>query len=94
MEVRWSCACPFTVAVVRAVNKMAMKDVFNSRVRSAIYPPSARKKVRAVHREIAQLVLDGKAEKAEEVMRIHLEEFAAYAVRRLPGLLDDTVSWQ
>jgi GntR family transcriptional repressor for pyruvate dehydrogenase complex len=80
--------------VVLDLITLAMKDVFNSRVRSAIYPPSARKKVRAIHREIAQMVLDGKAEKAEELMRIHLEEFAAFAVRRLPGLLDDTVSWQ
>ncbi|HLY82531.1 MAG TPA: FCD domain-containing protein, partial [Acidimicrobiales bacterium] len=80
--------------VVLDLITLAMKDVFNSRVRSAIYPPNARKRVRAVHREIAQLVLDGKAEEAEEVMRLHLEEFATYAARRLPGLLDDTVSWQ
>jgi GntR family transcriptional repressor for pyruvate dehydrogenase complex len=80
--------------VVLDLITLAMKDVFNSRVRSAIYPPSARKRVRTVHSQIAQLVLSGDAEEAQEVMRVHLEEFAAYAARRLPGLLDDTVSWQ
>lgn len=73
---------------------LSIKDVFNSRVRSAIYPPSARKRVQEVHKEIADLVLSGQGEAAGKLMREHLEEFAAYATRRLPGLLDDTVSWQ
>lgn len=73
---------------------LAIKDVFNARVKSAIYPPSARKRVRSTHQEIARLTIAGKAEEAEQLMRTHLEEFAAYAARRLPGLLDDTVSWQ
>jgi DNA-binding GntR family transcriptional regulator len=47
-----------------------------------------------VHEEIAQLVLDGDAEGAERLMREHLEEYVRYATRRLPGLLEDKVSWQ
>jgi len=73
---------------------LAMKDVFTSRVKSAVYPPNARRRVRAVHEEIAQLVLDGDAEGAERLMREHLEEYVRYATRRLPGLLEDKVSWQ
>ena len=73
---------------------LAMKDVFTSRVRSAVYPVNARKRVRTVHEEIARLVLDGDAEGAEQLMREHLEEYVRYAARRLPGLLQDRVSWQ
>ena len=39
-------------------------------------------------------MLDGRGDEAADLMREHLEEFAAYAARRLPGLLDDVVSWQ
>jgi GntR family transcriptional repressor for pyruvate dehydrogenase complex len=73
---------------------LSIKDVFNSRVRSAIYPVSARKHVQEVHKEIAALVLAGQGEAAGKMMREHLEEFAVFAARRLPGLLDDLVSWQ
>lgn len=73
---------------------LSIKDVFNSRVRSAIYPISARKHVQEVHKDIAALVLSGQGEAAAKMMREHLEEFAAFAARRLPGLLDDLVSWQ
>ena len=73
---------------------LSIKDVFNSRVRSAIYPVNARKHVQEVHKELAGLVLSGQGEQAGKLMREHLEEFAAYAARRLPGLLDDSVSWQ
>ena len=73
---------------------LAIKDVFNTRVRSAVYPAKARKQVQAVHRQIAALVLDGRGDEAADLMREHLQEFAAYAARRLPGLLDDKVSWQ
>jgi DNA-binding FadR family transcriptional regulator len=80
--------------VVLDLLTLAMKDVFTSRVRSAVYPPNARKRVRACHEEIASLVLEGEAEAAERLMREHLEEYAGYAARRLPGLLEDMVSWQ
>ena len=47
-----------------------------------------------MHAEIAQLVLDDNAEGSEKLMRQRLEEYARYATKRLPGLLDDRVSWQ
>jgi len=73
---------------------LAIKDVFTARVRSAVYPTSARRRVHLTHEEIGRLVIDGDAEGAEELMRQHLEEYVRYAVRRLPGLLDDRVRWQ
>lgn len=73
---------------------LAIKDVFTSRVRGAIYPVSHRKRVHAVHQHIARLVLDGDADEAAREMREHLEEFAVYAAKQLPGLLGDVVSWQ
>jgi DNA-binding FadR family transcriptional regulator len=73
---------------------LAMKDVFTSRVRGAVYPSSARKRVRLVHEEIAQLILDGDADGAQNLMREHLEEYVRYATKRLPGLLEDRVTWQ
>ena len=80
--------------VVLDLIALAIKDVFNSRVRTAIYPASARKKLQEVHKEIAMLVLDGQGEQAASLMRTHLEEFAAYAARRISGLLDDVISWE
>lgn len=73
---------------------LATKDMFTSRVRSAIYPAGERRRVRTVHEEIGRVILEGDAERAEDLMREHLNEYVRYAVRRLPGLLDDRVSWQ
>jgi GntR family transcriptional regulator, transcriptional repressor for pyruvate dehydrogenase complex len=89
-----SLVCGMSGNLILDLITLAMKDVFTSRVRSAVYPAHARKRVRVVHAEIAQLVLDGNAEGAEKLMREHLEEYARYATKRLPGLLDDRVSWQ
>jgi GntR family transcriptional repressor for pyruvate dehydrogenase complex len=73
---------------------LAMKDVFTSRVKGALFSPSARNRVRAVHEEIARHVLDGDADGAEELMREHLADSVRSATKRLPGLLDERVSWQ
>jgi GntR family transcriptional regulator, transcriptional repressor for pyruvate dehydrogenase complex len=89
-----SLVCGMSGNLILDLITLAMKDLFTSRVRSAVYPPHARKRVRQVHAEIAQLVLDGNAEGSEKLMRQHLEEYARYATKRLPGLLDDRVSWQ
>jgi len=72
---------------------LAMKDVFTSRVKSAVYPPTpAGGACRA--RGDRPTCPDGDAEGAESLMREHLEEYVRYATRRLPGLLEDKVSWQ
>ena len=72
----------------------AMKDVFTSRVRGLVIPASREKHVRSVHVQIALAVSDGDAATAEHLMASHLQEYASYAARRLPGLMESRVSWQ
>jgi GntR family transcriptional repressor for pyruvate dehydrogenase complex len=48
----------------------------------------------AQHQEIAVAITHGHADKAEKLMRAHLEESISYATKRFPSLLDEVVDWR
>jgi len=47
-----------------------------------------------VHCAIARAIIEGDVDRAEELMREHMSEYAAYVRRRHPGLMREVVDWR
>ena len=80
----------------RVLDLMAqgIKEVYFERVGSVVYGRSHRDQVHREHGEIVDVIEAGDADGAEELMRTHMEEFAARFAKRLPGLMDEIVDWR
>jgi DNA-binding FadR family transcriptional regulator len=72
----------------------SLKSVYADRIESTIFPPEAREKVNQDHKKIARLITQGKASRAESLMREHMEEFLMWSSSRHPGVLDEIVDWR
>jgi DNA-binding FadR family transcriptional regulator len=59
-----------------------------------LFPPEDRAAVGEVHASIAQAVADGEADRAEQLMRDHMQRYADYLRRRYPALIDEVVDWR
>ncbi|NKQ55794.1 FadR family transcriptional regulator [Amycolatopsis sp. K13G38] len=71
----------------------AMKDIFTERA-SSVYVPRRRDKVRQVHADIADAIIEGKAEVAEQLMREHMSDYAKATAKREPHLMNEVVDWR
>jgi GntR family transcriptional regulator, transcriptional repressor for pyruvate dehydrogenase complex len=73
----------------------ALKDIYYSRLPGvrADSPQRWRQKVQRAHLDLAAAIVAGDADKAEVLMRAHIEEFAARVRREDPKLLDSMVEW-
>jgi GntR family transcriptional regulator, transcriptional repressor for pyruvate dehydrogenase complex len=71
----------------------AMKDIYSDRIREMIFPEDERSKLIEAHDLIGRAIIDGNADKAERLMREHMEEFTHYVETRFPGMLDEVVTW-
>ena len=72
----------------------SLTDILRDRLSLPLFPKSRRAAVLGVHRAIAKAVTDGDAAAAEQLMREHMTEYAAYARRRHPGLMREVVDWR
>ena len=72
----------------------ALKDVFTSRINGMVFPAEDRDRIRADHSAVVEAISDGDADKAERLMREHMEEFAERVAQRYPGMLDEVVDWR
>jgi GntR family transcriptional regulator, transcriptional repressor for pyruvate dehydrogenase complex len=72
----------------------SMTDILRERLSPPLFPKSRRPAVLNVHNDIAKAVSDGDAVRAEQLMREHMTEYAAYARRRHPGLMREVVDWR
>jgi GntR family transcriptional regulator, transcriptional repressor for pyruvate dehydrogenase complex len=72
----------------------SLKDMYADRIEGMVFPPEARKGILADHRRIAQAIIAGKANRAEKLMRAHMEEYLFYSAERNPGVLDEVVQWK
>lgn len=72
----------------------ALKDMYADRIEGMVFPAEARKGILADHRRVAQAIIAGNANRAEKLMRAHMEEYLYYAAERNPGVLDEIVQWQ
>jgi GntR family transcriptional regulator, transcriptional repressor for pyruvate dehydrogenase complex len=72
----------------------SLADVVRDRVVDSLYPKSRRRDVLATHGDIARAIADADADRAEQLMREHMEDYAAQARRRLPALMQEIVDWR
>jgi GntR family transcriptional regulator, transcriptional repressor for pyruvate dehydrogenase complex len=72
----------------------SLHTIFQDRVRGLLFPVSRRGEVFSAHAAIAQAIADGDADRAEKLMREHMEQYARYAKRRHPALWDEVVDWR
>jgi DNA-binding FadR family transcriptional regulator len=72
----------------------SLTDILRDRLTPPLFPKSRRAGVLNVHCAIAKAVSDGDATRAEQLMREHMTEYAAYVRRRHPGLMREVVDWR
>lgn len=72
----------------------SLTDILRDRLSPPLFPKSRRTAVLNVHCAIAKAVTDGDTALAEQLMREHMTEYAAYARRRHPGLMREVVDWR
>jgi DNA-binding FadR family transcriptional regulator len=72
----------------------SLTDILRDRLSPPLFPKSRRAAVLSVHCAIARAVSEGDAQRAEQLMREHMTEYAAYARRRHPGLMREVVDWR
>jgi len=72
----------------------SLTDILRERLSPPLFPKSRRTAVLSVHCAIAKAVTAGDVTLAEQLMREHMTEYAAYARRRHPGLMREVVDWR
>ena len=72
----------------------AMEDIFHNRVSGMLFPPEKRGDVVDAHDGIAEAIAAGDGDRAEKLMREHMEDYARYVAARHPALIDEVVAWQ
>jgi DNA-binding FadR family transcriptional regulator len=72
----------------------SLTDIVQERVSPPLFPKSRRPAVLNVHCDIATAIIDGDVDRAGELMREHMLEYAAYVRRRQPGLMQEVVDWR
>lgn len=73
---------------------MSLEDIFQDQVSGLLSPKEQRGDVLAVHAAIATAIAEGQAEKAERLMREHMQQYADWVHARHPSLMDAVVSWR
>ncbi len=79
---------------VMSLYGQSLGDIVRDRLSPPLFPKSRRPAVVNVHCDIASAIIDGDASRAEELMREHMTEYAAYVRRRHPGLMREVVDWR
>lgn len=70
-----------------------LSHIFHEQVAGVLYPPEKRGDVIAEHRAIAEAIEAGDADRAEHLMRQHMEDYSRYVALRYPALLDEKIRW-
>lgn len=72
----------------------ALKDIYTDRVSGVEFAPEDRDTILRVHHDIGAAILGGDGERAERLMREHMEEFVDLVTARRAGLMDEVVDWR
>jgi len=73
---------------------MSLEEIFQDQISGLLFPEEQRGEVLAVHAIIAEAISAGWAQKAERLMREHMQEYADWVHARHPSLMDAVVDWQ
>jgi GntR family transcriptional repressor for pyruvate dehydrogenase complex len=71
----------------------SLLDIHASRTQTQ-FPASERGDVRRAHERIAQAIIDGNADLAEERMRRHVQSQITHVRQNLPEMLDELIDWR
>lgn len=58
------------------------------------YPPRRRQSVLTAHQRIYAAISAGDTGAAEDAMRVHIDEYFAYAMRKYPAAMEKLITWQ
>jgi len=72
----------------------ALHDIFADRISGLMYGGRQRDQVKRVHAEIAEAISAGDADRAETLMREHMNDYRKAVAKREPKLLDEVVDWR
>jgi GntR family transcriptional regulator, transcriptional repressor for pyruvate dehydrogenase complex len=72
----------------------ALHDIFADRVSGLLYGGRQRDQVKKVHAEIAEAISAGDDDRAESLMREHMNDYKKAVAKREPRLLDEVVDWR
>ena len=71
----------------------ALQEIYLSRMRPYYLDNEERKKISLNHKKIAEAIASGDGDKAEELMRSHMEESVGRIEERLTGFLNEKIGW-
>lgn len=71
----------------------AVRHIYGDRQQDVTFPDAERQRVLDEHVEIAREILAGNGDRAEAMMREHMDEFGRFAESRHPGMLNERVDW-
>ena len=73
----------------------SMRGLYADRLTAdGLFPDEGRPKVRNLHAKIGALILEGKGQRAEKLMREHLQELADLQRSLTPWVMDERVKWR
>lgn len=77
-----------------AIFCQSLGEVFHAHVKGTLFPAGkARRDVINTHGAIAQAIIDQDADKAQQLMFAHMEEYAKFLKKAHPTLIDDVIDW-
>ena len=71
----------------------ALKDIYVARVRSIVYLSEERAKLLHDHEVVADAIISGDGDRAEKLMREHMEEYVGVLEERFTGFMDEEIDW-
>lgn len=71
-----------------------LRDIYAGRVTEVIHDRESRLHTVEHHEDVARAIGEGDEDRAEELMRAHMQEYHDFFVKNLPGLLEEIVDWR
>lgn len=71
----------------------SLKAVYTARFRSVVYAPGEREKLLRDHEVVAEAIMSGDGDRAETLMREHMQEYVTLFEDRFPGFFDEPIDW-
>lgn len=71
----------------------SLKDIYVARVRSVLHEPGERAKILHDHRAVADAIISGDGDRAEKLMREHMQQFVTVFEERFTGFMDEKIDW-
>jgi GntR family transcriptional repressor for pyruvate dehydrogenase complex len=71
----------------------SMKDIYVARFRSIVYTADERAKLLSDHEVVAEAIISGDGDRAEALMREHMEEYVTFLGQRFGSFMDERIDW-